>query len=263
VLRTNLSTRPFYNERAVHWGLGLALVAILALTAFNVTRVLALSQQQSVLAVAAERDEAKARELTSAAASLRASIDQAALEHVVHAAQEANEIIDQRTFSWTELLNHIERTLPPGVMLTTVTPRIDKGRFHVQMVVLGRAVETVDDFIEKLEATHVFARVLANTERINESGLYEVAIIGEYQPSSQPAIEAPPADDTSAAPAPAPAAPSPAASPAPAASGPTAPTTSAAGSPTRGTPPSSTSPGTPPARGGNRAKPGAPPRVVP
>jgi hypothetical protein len=107
VLRTNLSTRPFYNERAVHWALALALLAILALTAFNVTRVLALSQEQSVLAGAAERDEAQARALVNDAASLRASIDQKALEHVVKAAEEANEIIDQRTFSWTELLNHI------------------------------------------------------------------------------------------------------------------------------------------------------------
>jgi hypothetical protein len=36
VLRGNLSTRPFYNERLVTLGLALAAVAALALTAFNV-----------------------------------------------------------------------------------------------------------------------------------------------------------------------------------------------------------------------------------
>ena len=33
MLRTNLSTRPFYNERAVHVALGLVALVVLALTA--------------------------------------------------------------------------------------------------------------------------------------------------------------------------------------------------------------------------------------
>jgi hypothetical protein len=186
VLRTNLSTKPFYNERAVHWGLGLALAAILALTAFNVTRVLALSQQQSVLAGAAERDEAQAQALRNDAAQLRASIDQKALERVVKAATEANNIIDQRTFSWTELLNHIERTLPPGVMLTNVLPQTDNGRVKVSLVVLGRSVENVDEFIDKMEGTHAFSEMSPTSERINEQGLFEVTIIGQYHPGIAP-----------------------------------------------------------------------------
>ena len=35
MLRTNLSTRPFYNERAVQMALVAAAVLILAVTAFN------------------------------------------------------------------------------------------------------------------------------------------------------------------------------------------------------------------------------------
>lgn len=166
----------------MHWGLALALVAILALTAFNVSRVLALSQQQSVLATAAERDEAQAHALVSDAASVRAGIDQKALEHVVKAAEEANDIIDQRTFSWTELLNHIERTLPNSVMLTAIAPKVEKGQMMVTLVVLGRSVETVDDFIDKMEATKAFSDMSPISERITENGLFEVTIAGAYHP---------------------------------------------------------------------------------
>jgi hypothetical protein len=194
MLRTNLSTRPFYNERAVHWGLGLALVAILALTAFNVTRVLALSQEQGMLAARAERDESQARDLQNEAGKLRSSIDRDALEQVIHAAREANQIIDERTFSWTELLNYIERTLPSGVMLTAIAPKVEKGHFQVSMIVNGRSVEVVDEFIEKLEATKAFARVSPSTESIIEGGLYEVKIVGEYQPAA--AAAAPPAENS-------------------------------------------------------------------
>ena len=44
------------------------------------------------------------------------------------AAQEANALIDQRTFSWTELFNQIEATLPPDVMLTSVRPAVQGRR---------------------------------------------------------------------------------------------------------------------------------------
>ena len=39
VLRTNLSTRPFYNERAVHVLLALAALIVVVLTAFNAIRI--------------------------------------------------------------------------------------------------------------------------------------------------------------------------------------------------------------------------------
>ena len=42
-------------------------------------------------------------------------------------AREANRLIDQRTFSWTEFFNHIEETLPPDVMLTSVRPIFNDG----------------------------------------------------------------------------------------------------------------------------------------
>jgi hypothetical protein len=187
----------------VYWGLGLALVGILALTAFNVTRILALSQQQSALATDAERDEQRARALTGEAQTVRASIDQAALEQVIHAAQEANEIIDARTFSWTELLNHIERTLPTGVMLTSVTPRVDKGRFYISMVVVGKDVEVINEFIDKLEGTKAFSAMSPSTERMLENGMYEVIIRGSYEPdkAEKPTAPAEPTSTSSSTPA--------------------------------------------------------------
>ena len=43
MIRTNLSTRPFYNERAVHAWLFLVAALVLFATVFNVTRVLRYS----------------------------------------------------------------------------------------------------------------------------------------------------------------------------------------------------------------------------
>ena len=63
MLRTNLATRPFYNEGAVRLVLlGLGLVVVAA-TLFNVARVIQLSRRDTQLVTQASRDEARATEL--------------------------------------------------------------------------------------------------------------------------------------------------------------------------------------------------------
>ena len=50
MLRTNLSTRPFYNERVVHLLIALAGVIVLTVTMFNVLKVIQLSRHNTELA---------------------------------------------------------------------------------------------------------------------------------------------------------------------------------------------------------------------
>ena len=49
MLRTNLSTRPFYNERIVQIVLGAAALLILGLTAFNVVELRSLRGRHAEL----------------------------------------------------------------------------------------------------------------------------------------------------------------------------------------------------------------------
>ena len=186
MLRTNLSTRPFYNERAVPWGLALAAVALVALTIFNVQRVLTLSREQARLSEAIERDESRARALSGQAARVRSSIDRQSLERVISAAREANGVIDERTFSWTELFNRLETTLPPEVRITSVRPSLDRDRrITLNITVLARGVDDVNEFMERLEATGAFANVLSRDEKVTDSGQLVAALECEYvQPAS-------------------------------------------------------------------------------
>lgn len=63
MLRTNLSTRPFYNERAVHVVLGLVALLVLALTIVNVVEVVRLSRQNTVLSARMRDDRSAADDL--------------------------------------------------------------------------------------------------------------------------------------------------------------------------------------------------------
>ena len=200
MLRTNLSTRPFYNERAVHLAIGAFAVLVLAITAWNVVRVLGLSRQNTELSSRVNRDHDEAAELTRLAAEIRGRINQAELQRVVDAAREANTLIDQRTFSWTAFFNRIESTMPPDVMLASVRPSVDDGTTRVSMQLLGRRVEDIDEFIEKLEATGAFEDVVPTQQDKTDEGLVRVNIESVYTGNSAEAETETPPKGTPAAP---------------------------------------------------------------
>jgi hypothetical protein len=180
MLRSNLSTRPFYNERAVHLLLALAAVVVLVLTAYNAIRIVALSRQNTEFSALINRDHGEAQRFTSDAQRIRAGINQTELQATAEAADAANGLIDRRTFSWTAFFNHIEETLPDDVMLTSVQPTFDRDRGIVQMTVLGRRTEDVDEFIQRLEGSGAFHDVLPTQQDETEEGLHRVLIRGEY-----------------------------------------------------------------------------------
>ena len=114
MLRTNLSTQPFYNTRAVRAGLVVFAVIAAALTAFNSIELWRLQRANRELGRSVTENENAARDLRQKARTVQQALDQAALSQVSAAAREANALIDRRAFSWTELLNQFQATLPPS-----------------------------------------------------------------------------------------------------------------------------------------------------
>lgn len=196
MLRTNLATRPFYNERAAHVAIGITAAIVLAITVLNVVQVVRLSRHSTELSSQTGAERAEAERLTAEATRIRATINKDELALIVGAAHEANSLIDQRTFSWTAFFNRIEATLPPDVMLTAVRPSIKDGATHVDIGVLGRRAEDIDEFMEKLEATGAFQEIIPATQDRTEEGLFRVAIQSVYnggQNAPDPPAATPPA----------------------------------------------------------------------
>ncbi|OFV92687.1 MAG: hypothetical protein A3H95_00820 [Acidobacteria bacterium RIFCSPLOWO2_02_FULL_64_15] len=184
MIRNNLATRPFYNERALQaWLLAIAL-ATAAATVFNVVWVVRYTRSDTELAAQAARDEASAAEARSQTARLLASADARQLEYSAAEAQQANELIDRRTFSWTGLFNQFQTTLPDDVRIAAVRPKLDPRRGIVLTVsVVARSVEDVDQFMRRLDGTGVFADVLSIDERFDDQGLLQASLETTYVPS--------------------------------------------------------------------------------
>jgi hypothetical protein len=192
VIRNNLSTRPFYNERAVRLLLLVAAAVVIAATLFNVSRVLSYSRSDTALASRAAEDEDRAEALRANAAKLRASVDMKALQVAASEARQANELIDKRTFSWTALLNLFEATLPPDVRITTVQPSVnDQGQIVLTVNVLAQGVEEIERFMQNLEGTGAVRNPFVRTDQVTEQDQVSAALTAEYLPTANPAANAP------------------------------------------------------------------------
>lgn len=183
MLRHNLSTRPFYNERLVRVVLVVVAVVALGATAFDAWQATTLSGHNSQLQNQLQSDQRKANDLRTRAASLRGSISPKQLAMTIAAADEANVVIDRRVFSWTELFNQFETTLPESVRIASVRPRIDRpSGMTLSIVVVARNAEGIDAFIERLEKTKAFTGLLSREEYVREDGSLQATLEGEYTP---------------------------------------------------------------------------------
>ena len=154
MIRTNLSTRPFYNTRAVLALLGVLAILALAMTSYNVVQLVRLTNSQRTLGAKAVASES-----------------------------EANTIIDQRTFSWTDVFSHFEATLPADVRITSVQQQA--GRPVVLISAESRTIEDLDKFIEALEKTGAFHDVRPGNETVMENDIIAATLEATYTPPAR------------------------------------------------------------------------------
>jgi hypothetical protein len=194
MLRLNLATRPFYNDRVVTAGIAVVAILTAVLTAFNIVEIVSLNNRNRELTAQAAAAEARAADLRALAAKTRQAMNQDEVSAVQVEARTANMLIDRRVFSWTDLFNRFEETLPDDVRIVAVSPQVDQqGRMLVAMTVVARSQQSRDEFIERLEETGAFWGTLPRADTVQDDGTLRSTIQGYYNPqgarTAEPASE--------------------------------------------------------------------------
>ena len=184
MLKLNLATRPFYNERVIDSVLLLLGIVALVLMVAGGRTVFQLSNTYTDVVKMAELSETQVGTVTQQMVALNQSVSEDELEALRLSAAEANRLIDQRVFSWTELFNIIEQTLPNRVMRTGLRPIRNSGSMTLTIGVIGERITDIEQFIEDLEATGSVGNVLARQEQRTEDGMYSAQLIGEFRGNS-------------------------------------------------------------------------------
>lgn len=156
-LQLNLATVPQANNRP-----------FLAASALGGTAALIALLLLAHAAYASWRNQRQLRSETSALQSqIRASeIQQQHLavyfrgpqaKRVLDRSEFLNSLIDERSFPWTRIFADLEQTLPPGVRVVSISPRLEKNRAEVTMQVGAQSGESEVKFLKAMETSRVFS----------------------------------------------------------------------------------------------------------
>lgn len=161
----NLSTSPQPNNRpfiafsALFGTLGVIALGILSVASYQSWRANRdLHADMSRWSGLIEADQQRQRAL---AAEFRTAGDQQVLGRSAF----LNSLIDERSFPWTKLFTDLERTLPPGVRVVTISPKLVNGRAEVTLEIGSLTDDGKIQFLEAMEKSKVFSGLAVVSER--------------------------------------------------------------------------------------------------
>ncbi len=164
-LQLNLATAPQANNRpflaysALLGTLGVLALALLSLAAFRSWRAnRELHADMARWDASIRTDQQRQREL---AADFRTPGAQQVLDRSAF----LNSLIDERSFPWTKVFMDLEDTLPPGVRVVSISPRLVEGRAEVTLEVGATNDEGKIQFLQAIEKSKMFSGMVVTSER--------------------------------------------------------------------------------------------------
>ena len=97
--------------------------------------------------------------------------------------QYVNSRLAERAFSWSELLDRLERVLPDDVRLLSVAPSFNKtGLVHLSLSCVGKSGTSMVTMLDRFNRDSHFARPFPTTEDDTGNG-YAFGISVDYRPT--------------------------------------------------------------------------------
>ena len=188
-IHLNLASRPFRDYRPVY----AAVVLMALLTAF-----LALNNVDTFLRYRTETKTTRANiaklELQIADEHRRTEtlvqrLRGVDLKLLVSQTEFANAQLAERAFSWSELLDRLEKVLPTDVRLQSVTPAFEKdGLVHLSMTCVTKTGEGLTATINRFNGDPHFANAFPTSETV-ASAEYRFTLGVDYRPSIARRVE--------------------------------------------------------------------------
>jgi Tfp pilus assembly protein PilN len=177
-LRLNLSTTPSENNRP--FLAGAALAGTLGLLALAVLSHAALGAWQANRSLRTEithwQEEIQVDRQSQQV--LKAYFQTPAAQRVLDRAAFLNSLIGERSFPWTKIFMDLEQTLPAGVRVVNISPKLVNGRAQVELEVGATSDEGKIRFLEAIEKSKVFSGLQVKQERrVEQTGSSDKVIL--------------------------------------------------------------------------------------
>jgi len=188
-LHLNLASRPYRDYKPVYAVVVITSLAIAFLMLNNVeTYYRYVNETQSTRALIAKRDSEAAEEHRRAAAA-DAQLHGVDLNSLDTETKFINARLAERAFSWSELLDRLERVLPDDVRIESISPSFAKnGIVHLAMQGVAKNGDGMTRTIDRLNRDAHFANPFPTSENRTDRG-YEFGIGVDYRPSIARIVE--------------------------------------------------------------------------
>jgi Tfp pilus assembly protein PilN len=164
-LQLNLATAPQANHRpflaysALIGTLGVIALAVLSLAAFkswHANRELRAEMSRSEASIRADQQRQRA---------LASGFREQSSQQILDRSEFLNSLIDERSFPWTKVFMDLEQTLPPGVRVVSIAPRLVERRAEVTLEIGAATDDGKVQFLQAIEKSKVFSGMVVTNER--------------------------------------------------------------------------------------------------
>ena len=166
----NLASQPYEDARQfwMRWGTALGVLSVLTLIllALDISGWMAASKDRTAMAqkraaiADRERTESDAQRLLNLPEN-RTTRDES---------QYINGLIERKAFSWTRVLENLEKVMPPRVHLVSISPQLDDdNQLSLKMTVAGDSRDRAIELTRRMEESRRFAQTNIDRESHIES----------------------------------------------------------------------------------------------
>jgi Tfp pilus assembly protein PilN len=158
-VRLNLATSPLEKNRrfivfsTVIGSVGLLTMALLSWNVYSVRRA------NTAIRLEQARMESDLQELRRRRSELESFFNRPETVQRRELSSFLNGLIAQRAFPWTQIFTDLERSLPDGVRVVSIEPRLAEDHLELRLIIGAKTDEGKLKFLKALEDSHAFSNI--------------------------------------------------------------------------------------------------------
>ena len=169
-LDINLASQPYEDARQfwMRWGTALSAVALLTLILLTLDITGWVNARRDRAAIAEKRAMIADRDRLRAEAERILNLPENRTTR--DESQFLNQLIERKAFSWTRVLENLEKVMPPHVHLESISPQLDEdNQLGLKMTVAGDSRDRALELARRMEDSRRFAQTRVEAGHAEQS----------------------------------------------------------------------------------------------
>ncbi|HUP66518.1 MAG TPA: PilN domain-containing protein [Thermoanaerobaculia bacterium] len=188
-LHPNLAARPYRNYGPVWLVVGLLALLTAALLVYNAHTAYRYFATTAETREEITRLENEIAAETNAARLARQQATQFNQAVLTQRSRYVNNQIAERAFSWSELLDDLERVLPADVRLARLSPQATERGWLIQLDCLAKSEKGMIDLLQNMLGSPKFSLPTPRVEAVQPDGSHRFTLSVGYRPSPRGIVE--------------------------------------------------------------------------